>query len=450
MAHRNQMGQPHIFGANALHYRQCTAIANTETPPTWSPEMAHDANYPYTLKEYLKDVSRWMAATKVSAERRGPLLALAIGGAGRTVADDVPDDILAHGAVADLGDGYGSILHTGPKLLFHALGRKFPDNNEALMLRAGLEFFAFTPRSDESVQLVFLRFDTMLEKANALANLDISYPLRAWMVLALLRLPPKKWSEYLKDMGHRFPKTPDEYRTMQEAIIRERTLENQVGVLSSGSIGSQGGGGRGTYMTAGEPVGSQAAIMPLYLCLGNPAATATPSTYLGYPADKNHMNGENTVTLLSLDNIDDSDSEYSSDETWLAEDGEDPYDGERLEAELAYAKSDPMYLAELYWAKRLATRRYRAAKGKCGPRKRFHPRKIAKRFTRRGPGGKGGSTTQGFFMGEHFVCLDHVPEDAISAFFQGKSKGGGKGKFTGNRDQKCINCGHNAIPSWIQ
>ena len=58
--------QPHIYGAEALHYRQGTAVANTETPPTWSPEMAHDVLYPYILDEYMMDVSRWQHATKVA------------------------------------------------------------------------------------------------------------------------------------------------------------------------------------------------------------------------------------------------------------------------------------------------------------------------------------------------------------------------------------------------
>ena len=143
--HHNSRAEarPHIFGAHALQYRQGTAIANTETPPTWAPEMAHDTTYAYTLREYQKDVSRWMAATKVNAERQGPLLALAIDGAARTVADDMPNDILAYGSVADLLDGQGAVHHSGPQLLFQALTRKFPDNMEALMLRAGLEFFAF-------------------------------------------------------------------------------------------------------------------------------------------------------------------------------------------------------------------------------------------------------------------------------------------------------------------
>mgnify|MGYP000591732055 CR=1 FL=1 len=103
------MKQPHIYGANALHWRQGTAVPTTESPPTWAPEMAPDPQYPSTPSDYTRDVSRWVGATKVSPERQGSLLALAIGGAGPTAADEIPDDILTRGAVADLGDGQESI-----------------------------------------------------------------------------------------------------------------------------------------------------------------------------------------------------------------------------------------------------------------------------------------------------------------------------------------------------
>ena len=72
--------QPHIYGAAPLQYRQGVAIANGETPPVWTPEMAVDTEYSYTLEEWAKDVNRWRCATKVAADRQGPLLALAIGG----------------------------------------------------------------------------------------------------------------------------------------------------------------------------------------------------------------------------------------------------------------------------------------------------------------------------------------------------------------------------------
>ena len=212
--------QPHPYGALPLQYRQGTHVANTETLPTWSPEQALHPQYPYTLSEYMLDTRRWMAATKVSEPRLGPLLALAVGGAARSVVDDIPERLLINGGNEDLGDGNGMTHHSGPSILFIHLQRAFPDNLEANMLRAGLNFFSFTPRHDETQQIVFLRFDTMLEKANRLAELGVSWPFRSWMLLSLMRLPPKKWSESLKEMGHRFPNTQQEYKTLQQAMIR--------------------------------------------------------------------------------------------------------------------------------------------------------------------------------------------------------------------------------------
>ena len=66
---KHKGGRPHIYGAQALHYRQGSAMGKTEIPPTWSPEMAHDAAYPYTLTEYLRDVARWVSLTEISTER---------------------------------------------------------------------------------------------------------------------------------------------------------------------------------------------------------------------------------------------------------------------------------------------------------------------------------------------------------------------------------------------
>ena len=425
--------QPHIFGANALHYRQGTAVATAETPPTWSPELALNTTYPYTLSEYMRDVQRWMAATKVTPERQGPLLALAIGGGGRTVADELPDELLAHGAVADLGDGLGQVHRTGPKLLLFALSRKFPENLEATMLRTGLEFFAFTPLQQETTQMVFLRFDTMLDRANRLADLAISYPFRSWMLLSLLRLPAKKWAEYLKDMGHKFPRDGDQYRTMQELIVREKTLEVQVGSLGAVSTPAHGGGS-GAFVIS-EPSGLQMnEPLPLYLCLGNPSGDSAPvnSVYLGRDQEQTFP------TLSELEvwdtGIPDSDSESSTEEQWARENQQDPWSQERLDAEESLGK-DPGHLREVFWQVRKAVRRFRAARGKFGPRRAFRQRKFKKTFRRSGPSSlKTGRPQKGFYIGDHFVSLDHVPEHELEAFFSGKSN-------RANSSKTCYNCG---------
>ena len=159
--------QPHIYGAQPHRYRQGTHVAGADIPPTWDPEQARDVWFPYTLREYMCDADRWCHATKVPPERRGPLLSLAVGGAARTIADDIDTQVLVRGATCDIRDGQGPQARTGPEMLFLHLLSRFPDNEEALMLRAGLEFFGFTPSRSEDIQVLMLRFDTMLERANA-------------------------------------------------------------------------------------------------------------------------------------------------------------------------------------------------------------------------------------------------------------------------------------------
>ncbi len=82
---------------------------------------------------------------------------------------------------------------------------------------------------------------------------------------------------------------------------------------------------------------------------------------------------------------------------------------------------------------RKATRKYRAAAGRFGPKRRFKRQYAGRRYTKRGPskGKGGGRSRRGFFIGEHFVSLEHIPNEEVEAFFGGK--GGRKGKGKGKR-----------------
>ena len=242
--------QPHLFGARPQQYRQGTNVTNGDDPPAWSPEMALDGEYPYTLEEWWRDVRKWCYSTKISRERQGPRLSLAVGGAARTLTDEIPEELLANGGPADFDDGNGMELKTGIQFLFRAIFMRFPTDKEALMLRVGIEFFNFTPRRDEPLPAVFLRFDTMLDRANLLAELGISYPFRSWMLLSLLRLSGKKWADYLKELGHHFPRTLAEYQKMQQDIIRERTLIENVHTLHEPQKGQAANAHAGMYFSS--------------------------------------------------------------------------------------------------------------------------------------------------------------------------------------------------------
>ena len=87
------------------------------------------------------------------------------------------------------------------------------------------------------------------------------------MLLSLLGLSPKKWSDLLKEFDHRFPNDLAEYRAMQGTILREKILEGSV--FSLRGQARLPIGGRNAYM-----VEEEAEPRPLFMCFGGPGGTA--------------------------------------------------------------------------------------------------------------------------------------------------------------------------------
>ena len=106
----------------------------------------------------------------------------------------------------------------------------------------------------------------------------------------------------------------------------------------------------------------------------------------------------------------------------------DPTERRRLEI------VSPDELAHLYLAMRKVVRRFRIAKGKGGPRRRYKGG-IARRRFRRVPGKYGGRGRKGFLVGETFVSFDAFPEEELEALFRGRKGGKSSSKV------KCYRCG---------
>ena len=79
-------------------------------------------------------------------------------------------------------------------------------------------------------------------------------------------------------------------------------------------------------------------------------------------------------------------------------------------------------------------RRFRAAKDKFGPWRRFKGSWFKGRFVRRGPAAKGGKARESLYCGDAFVSHDHVPGEQVEIFFKGGER---KGKIC----SKCFGCG---------
>ena len=90
-------------------------------PPAWDPAWA--AQYPFSV--FTQDALLWSQATDVEAERQGPAMVMRLGGTAKALAREIDIQVLAQGAIQDIGDGQGAVQHTGVTLLLYALARKF-------------------------------------------------------------------------------------------------------------------------------------------------------------------------------------------------------------------------------------------------------------------------------------------------------------------------------------
>ena len=147
-------------------------------------------------------------------------------------------------------------------------------------------------------------------------------------------------------------------------MVRKQTLETQVGTMA-GAGNSAGPSISGTFFrNDGHDEG-----IPFYPCLGDPSAASghLPSqTSKAYPAlpQLSDQNFQNSVDLMYPEGIPNTDSETDTDEEyWEKECREDPYPAESLQQGRDEAKTNPTYLAELWWAQRKAISRFRAAEG---------------------------------------------------------------------------------------
>ena len=99
------------------------------------------------------------------------LLGLGMAGQARKVVERLETQF----GVNTLVEGLPDMNKSGVDVLLAALAELFPENQEANMLRTGLEFFHFAPRSGESLEILFRRYDDQLDQARQIARIDSSW-----------------------------------------------------------------------------------------------------------------------------------------------------------------------------------------------------------------------------------------------------------------------------------
>eukprot|EP00971_Amphidinium_carterae_P074090 1464403-Amphidinium_carterae.1 len=192
------------------------------------------------------------------------------------------------------------------------------------MIRSGLELLQFTPRRGEQLDALLLRFETLLQRADQHANLQISWSFTAWILLSVLRLPTKRWMDILEKLGHAFPQDEISYRHMEQLLLRENVLDSTLRELSH----VRGFGGSSHYTDPQQR----------YWVEEDDTATEWFSA-----AETEGIYAQTDVEAWVDEQHSDSDSTSSS--QWQNENLLDPYDETKLASEFQKGLQDPSYAA---------------------------------------------------------------------------------------------------------
>lgn len=242
-------------------------MGNWKSPPFWEPAFVDNAQYPHNTDHYAKDVRDWVIAMEVAEHLQCQVFMFAFGGAARRFFDGMSNREKQYGV--DLGDGTGGCVHVfSVEFIFGVLEAQFFVHQEARMFRTGLGLFKFMSRRDGCPEEWFQRFDAMLADANRVGHFGLSITFQFWMLLFLLQLFPKPWSDMLKDLNYRLFVHRREHVQLQQAIFREKTIKRSILDLRRG-VRNVPGGGFGCVRIHFAIEGG-AGPRPLFMCLGDP------------------------------------------------------------------------------------------------------------------------------------------------------------------------------------
>ena len=363
-----------------------------KVPPYWGPEVEQE----YPFKYWVKDVELWALSTELAEDKQGPVTAGRLGGVARSMAREMPHNMLVHGTL--LADG---TRRTGLESLVRGLAKRFAPLGMETAFRAMTEFLGFRRSDSEEIDSALARWEILKMRVAVHAVFTMSNSGYALLLLLALRIDRRMWPHLMTSFRGVFPTTDDELEQLVAVIRREcHTVEGTSEVRAdkmshssnsnhfSMSYMTQDSGGPASAAVYGDWYGQTDGDPPWlphcgssFWCTDDEQFTycAHCNSYLY--ADPNE--GDISEWNLPWD-ADDTDSELDDgDPQSMSKEEQEAYLG-------AFTQSDTV--DRLKQAYLFARRRFRYAAGKARRHDRFPRRFKGKgkgRYDQRGHYGKG-------------------------------------------------------------
>ena len=206
MAYRHRHGQRQGDGNLDGDF----GVANTRVPPSWCPE--EDRRYPF--RSYEQDLLLWAAATDIDPARRAPAAVLRLTGAARLVAREIDTAVLQNGVMIQ------GMPADGIHALLHVLRTRYAPLEQEIQVHVVSELMQFSRMSGESTDELLARFEVVNNRAANLAQVDLGFILKSWMLLSALRVPLNSWSILLSPTEGQLPQDDIEFTAFKAYLRR--------------------------------------------------------------------------------------------------------------------------------------------------------------------------------------------------------------------------------------
>jgi hypothetical protein len=181
-------------------------LANGRVPPSWGPEKERE----YSFRFYEADVQLWQLATEVPAAQHGPAIALRLTGSARDVIRELDPQVLVNGQQI-IDDQGNPIILTGVQALLRILRRRFAPLDQEAQIHALQEFFSFRRHGHEDTDQLVARFEIAWHRAQQIGQAGLNETSLAWMLLHHAHIPKDRWPLILAPTNGQLPSNQQEY-----------------------------------------------------------------------------------------------------------------------------------------------------------------------------------------------------------------------------------------------
>ena len=217
---------------------------NRRDPPKWSPE--NQASYPFSV--WIKDLMTWsLIVSDIDMSQQTAMVIMNLEGAAKEIARQLTFVEMTTGGTITDENGVASQHDALSYLLYH-LAHRFAPLGEEARLQAMAELYNFTRKSNEHIDGLITRFETVRHRAREQdGGITINWEGTSWLLVKAVGCSQQQLLTLLQPFNSTMPRTEVEYGQLTTSLRRMGHVLERSPYNIASSLGGQNN--RGPFFT---------------------------------------------------------------------------------------------------------------------------------------------------------------------------------------------------------